>query len=256
MSFQKVEAGRGIEWLKGAIQIAIGNPGVFLVMALIIAVIAVIPILGGLALLVFGPALFGGFIWAIREHDQGRTAEIGQLFTAFQQPGKLGPMVMLCLPAVAVAVVMMVVLFLTVGAAILGAATGGESGAGAAAAIGGGAVALLIGFALAIGLYLALLFAIPRVMFDDVEPIAAMKESVAAGIANIAPIIVYAVVSFVAIVVVGLLLMLIPVVGPILLTLVAYTIAAGVIYLAYKDVYGSAAPAPPATMPPPAPPPA
>jgi hypothetical protein len=255
MSYQTVEAGRGIEWLKGAIQIAMGNPGVFLVMALIVAIIAIVPIIGTIGLLVFGPALLGGFIWAIREHDQGRTAEIGQLFTAFQQPGKLGPMVMLCLPAVAFGVIMVVVLFLTVGAAIMGAATGGgDGGAGAAAAIGGAVIAGLIGLVLGIGLYLLMIFAIPRVMFDNVEPIAAMKESLAAALANIVAIIVYCVVTFIGMFVLALLIGWIPLVGMIALTLIAYCLAAGVIYLAYKDVFGVADAAPPAFVPPPAPP--
>ncbi len=255
MSYQTVEAGRGIEWLKGAIQIAIGNPGVFLVMALIIAIIAIVPIIGTLALVVFGPALLGGFIWAIREHDQGRTAEIGQLFVAFQQPGKLGPMVMLCLPVVALGVIMFVVLFLTVGAAIMGAVTGGgDGGASAAAAVGGAAIAGLIGLVLGIGLFLLMIFAIPRVMFDDVEPIAAMKESLAAALANIMAIIVYCLVTFVGLFVLALLIGWIPLVGALALTLIAYCLSAGVTYLAYKDVFGVAEAAPPAYAPPPSPP--
>jgi hypothetical protein len=255
MSYQTVEAGRGIEWLKGAIQIAMGNPGVFLVMALIMAIIAIVPVLGAIALLVFGPALLGGFVWAIREHDQGRTAEIGQLFTAFQQPGKLGPMVMLCLPAVAFGVIMMVVLFLTMGAAIIGAATGGgDGGVGAAAAVGGAVIAGLVGLVLGIGLYLVMIFSIPRVMFDGIDPIAAMKESFAAALANIVAIIVYCVVTFIGMFVLALLIGWIPLVGAVAITLIAYCLAAGVIYLAYKDVFGVADAAPPAYVPPPAPP--
>jgi hypothetical protein len=256
MSYQTVEAGRGIEWLKGAIQIAMANPGVFVVMALILAVVAVVPIVGQLALLVFGPALFGGFIWAIREHEQGRSTEIGQLFTAFQQPGKLGPMVMLCLPTVAAGLLMVVVAFFAFGAALLGVASGGgdSSGAGAVAAIGGAVLAGVVGLVLGVVLFLLLIFSIPRVMFDGIDPIAAMKESLAAGMANIVAVIVLFVLLLVILLVVTALTFWLPLIGQLVQFTIVYALFCGVIYFAYKDVFGVADAAPPAYVPPPAPP--
>jgi hypothetical protein len=98
MSYRSVEAGRGASWIREGYELVMRNPGVFLTMALILAVLQAIPLLN-LAMVVLGAALFGGFLWAMREQDAGRPAELRHLFTAFQVPGKLGPMIVLCLPA-------------------------------------------------------------------------------------------------------------------------------------------------------------
>ncbi len=100
MSFGKVEAGSGVNWLTEGIRIIMANPAAFLVMGLILAVINFIPILGGLVLTICGPALIGGIVYAAREQAEGCKAEIAHLFRAFQEPGKIGPMLLLCLPAI------------------------------------------------------------------------------------------------------------------------------------------------------------
>ena len=52
MSFGKVDAGNGLNWLTEGIGIVFRNPGAFLVMALKIGVIKLITFLGSLAILV------------------------------------------------------------------------------------------------------------------------------------------------------------------------------------------------------------
>ena len=49
MSFGKVDAGNGLNWLTEAIGIVFRNPVAFLVMGLIVGVINFIPFLGSLA---------------------------------------------------------------------------------------------------------------------------------------------------------------------------------------------------------------
>ena len=66
MSFGKVDAGKGLNWLTEAVGIVFRNPAAFLVMALIVGVINVIPFLGSLAIVVCGPALMGGIVYAAR----------------------------------------------------------------------------------------------------------------------------------------------------------------------------------------------
>ena len=73
MSGRKIEIGDVFNWFSSAIQLALKNPGVFVVMALIYAVISAIPLLN-LAIIVIGPALQGGFIWAAREQEAGSKA--------------------------------------------------------------------------------------------------------------------------------------------------------------------------------------
>lgn len=255
MSFQKVEAGRGIEWLKQSVELVLKNPVAFLVMSLIIVVIAIIPILGSLALLIIGPALFAGMVYAFREEDQGRKADIGMLFRGFQEPGRIGPLIALCIPTVIAVVIAIVLGFLLVGGALLGIAGAsgvGASGASIGAGLGGGILLfMLLMFLIMLVVYALIIYAIPRVMFDGMEPFAAMKESISASLANIVPLLVYCVVMFVIVLVLGFILAFIPFIGPLILMVALYAVSGAFIYVSYRDVFGAGAPS--VDAPPPAP---
>lgn len=244
MGFQKVAANRGIEWIKSAFQITMRNPGVFVVIALIIAVLGAIPILN-LATIVIGPALYGGFMYAAQKQDRGEMPQIGDVFAAFQIPGKIGPMIMLCLPTVVVAVVLGVLGFVLIGGVFL-AAMNGSSGLGAA---GMGGVALFALLAIVVTLVLAamMFFAIPRVMLGNIEPIAALKESISAVMANIGAVIIFLAVLFGGFLLGAIVIGWIPIIGALVLMLAATTLFTLGSYSAYKDVFGDVAP-PPAPM--------
>jgi len=261
MSFGKVDAGNGLNWLMEGIGIVFRNPGAFLVMALIIGVINLIPFLGSLAILVCGPALIGGIVYAARTEADGGKAELGQLFQAFQEPGKIGPMLLLCLPTIVGAAILLVcgVVF-GVGALVSGglsAANGSSLGAGA---IGGGVMLLaLIGLIVVLAIYAFQFFAIPRVMLDGAEPFAAMRESFSACLANLGAFLVFAIVFTVLCCVAGLVLIWIPIIGWIVMAGVGTVILGAALFVAYRQVYGGAAdaastmPPPPAPAPPPQP---
>lgn len=254
MSFGKVDAGNGLNWLTEAIGIVFRNPGAFLVMALIVGVINLIPFLGSLAIVVCGPALLGGIVYAARVESEGGKAELGQLFQAFQQPGKIGPMLLLCLPTIVGAALLLVCgLVFGLGALISGglsAANGSSLGAGA---IGGGVLLLcLIGLVVVLAIYALQFFAIPRVMFDGVEPFAAMKESFSACLANIGAFLVFGVVFTVLCFVAAMVLIWIPIIGWIVMSGIGTVILGAALFLAWRQVYAGAAGATD-TVPPPAP---
>jgi hypothetical protein len=254
MSFGKVDAGNGLNWLTEGIGIVFRNPGAFLVMALIVGVINLIPFLGSLAIVVCGPALMGGIVYAARTEADGGKAELGQLFQAFQEPGKIGPMLLLCLPAIVGAALLLVCgLVFGLGALISGglsAASGSSLGAGA---IGGGVlVLLLIGLIVVLAIYALQFLAIPRVMLDGVEPFAAMKESLAACLANIGAFLVFGVVFTVICCVAAMVLIWIPIIGWIAMSGVATVILGAALFVAWRQVYAAGASAT-STMPPPAP---
>lgn len=255
MSFQKVEAGRGVEWIKQAFSLLMANPGVLLVGALILGVLSAIPILN-LVMVVIAPALCGGLIYAMREQDRGGTPEVGQVFAAFQQQGKIGPMLLLCLPALIGGVVLVILMFIFGGAAIMAIAAGASGSTGAGAA-GMGGIFLVLIFAIAIGLFVAAttFHAIPRVMLDGIEPFAAMKESLSASLANIGAMLLYWVIVFVVFLVLGLVIGWIPILGGLVLFSVYYGIYCGAAYAAYKDLFGSSIAPVDYMPPPPAPPP-
>jgi hypothetical protein len=254
MSFGKVDAGNGLNWLTEAIGIVFRNPAAFLVMALIVGVINLIPFLGGLTILVCGPAFLGGIAYAARAEAEGGKAELGQLFQAFQEPGKIGPMLLLCLPTIVGAAVLLVFgLIFGVGALLgggLSAANGSSLGAGT---IGGGIMLLcLIAVVIMLAIYAFQFFAIPRVMFDGVEPFAAMKESFSACLANIGAFLVFGVVFTVICCVAAMVLIWIPIIGWIVMAGVGTVILGAALFVAWRQVYAVPASAA-GTMPPPAP---
>ena len=176
MTYRKVGAGRGVEWLKDSVQLLLKNPAPFALMGLLMAVIMAVPVLGGLALLVLGPALYAGFMVAARNQQASAPVEFTQLFAAFQQEGKLPKMLALCLPAVAAMIILGILAAVVIGGAMLGGGLSAASGsdAFAMAALGGGGIVFVL-IALAVGFvaHALVFFAIPRVMFDDIEPFAA-----------------------------------------------------------------------------------
>jgi hypothetical protein len=254
MSSGKVEAGRGVAWLTEGARFVIANPVAFLVMGLIVAVINFIPVLGGLVLTICGPALLGGIVYAAREEAEGRKAEIPHLFRAFQEPGKIGPMLLLCLPTVAGGVILLICgLVFGLGALIGGLSGAGDSATGLGALGGGFVLMLVIAIAVMFVIYALQFFAVPRVMLDGVEPFAAMKESLNACLANVGAFIVFGVVLMVAFVVLAIVLMIVPLLGWLALVTAATVVFACGEYVAWREVFAGSAAA--TTAPPPPPPP-
>jgi hypothetical protein len=239
MAFQKVPAGSGLTWLTESVNLIMKNPAPFALMGLVIGVVSMLPIIGGLALLILSPALYGGIMYAAREEQSGRKADFKHLFQAFNEPGKIGKMIMLCLPAVAAAVIVGVLAVVLLGGALLGAGASGSSDASAfGAALGiGGLLFALVALAVLIACYALTFFATPRVMLEGADPIASMKDSVQAIIANIGAMVVYVLVMLLIVIVVGGILSLIPLIGPLLFMTAATPVLAVAAYLAWRQVY-------------------
>jgi uncharacterized membrane protein len=257
MAFQQVPAGNGLHWITDAVNLVMKNPAPFLLMGLVIGVIAMVPILGGLALLVLGPALYGGIMFAANEEQSGRKADFQHLFQAFKESGKLPPLLMLCLPGVIAAVVLGILGVVLLGGALLGAgmSASADSGAGLAALGAGAVVFFLLALAVGIVSYALTFFATPRVMLESAEPIEAMKDSARAVLANIGPVLVYVGVVLLVFLVIGGILSFIPLVGTLALMTVATPVMCVAAYLAWRQVYRQdiTREIPPAT--PPGPPP-
>ncbi|MGA8278405.1 MAG: BPSS1780 family membrane protein [Rhodanobacteraceae bacterium] len=256
MSVHKVTAESGIKWLTSGVSLVLSKPAVFLVMGLILAAINIVPVLGGLALAILGPALLGGMVFATREHSLGRSTDVGQLFRAFQEPGKIGPMLLLCLPGIVGGFVLLILFLVFAASALVGGGlTALENGSGAnfLGALGGGAlIFLLIALIVVLAMYALQFFAIPRVMLDSIEPFAAMRESFGACRTNASAFILLCAVMLIAFVVLGFILLFIPLIGWLALMTAGWAVTGGAMYFAYTQVFGSApAPQPsPAAKPP------
>lgn len=235
MSFQRVESGRGWTWITEGWELFMKNPGIWIVLALILFVVyfvlGFIPFLGSLASAVIGPALFGGMIYGARELDEGRSLEVPHLFQAFSDSDRTVPMLLLGVVPLAAAIVMLV-LTVIFGIGVAGtAALTGSGGAAAGMAVGGGLFMFLIMMLLGFVVGALMLFAIPRVMFGHAEPIPAVKLSLEASLANIGAffvfVLLYMVFAILAMIPFGLgFLILLPVM-------------AGAVYSANKEVFGA-----------------
>lgn len=273
----RVEAGRGYAWFRDGIALVLHNPVPLGVIALLFviatSVLSLVPVLGWVATALLVPVLGGGYMVALHEEHEGRGAQIEHLFRGFQDNDRFLQLMLLGVPALAAGLAFAVVLFMVVGAAVLQVGlTAALSGAeGNPAAIG---IGLL--FALAVGLLLVLaavalvVFAVPRVMLDRVDAVTAMKESLAASLANVGAMLVFGLLFIAALLVLLFATALvgwIPILGQLaaLLAWLAFGVGwiavsnAGV-YLGWRDQWPGtlpAAPSAPSAPPaPPAPPPA
>ena len=242
MAIRNVPAGNGITWITAAVQLLLKNPAPFVLMGLVMAVAGIIPILGSLALAILGPALYGGIAWAARAQAQGETARFEHIGQAFQQEGKIGPMLLLCLPGVvggmlAGIVVVIMVAMVMAGAGISAAA---DSATALWASLGvGGLFVLLVLLAVGLVVFALTFFAIPDVMFARNDAFAAIKQSLSASLANVGALLLYLLVLVVAMLVLMLILSLLSsILAQFLVSIALAPVIGASMYLAWKDVYG------------------
>lgn len=257
MNIRRVDAGQGIAWLTEAVQLLQKNPAPFALMGLVIGAILMVPLIGSVAMAIAGPALYGGIMVAAREQAAGRSADFPQLFTAFQQPGKAGPMLILCLPGIAAGLLIIVLGVIFLGSALLAAGVSAAADADALAGVSlgaGGLVFALLAILAGITAYALVFFATPRVMLDGIEPITAMKESLQACLDNWAAILILVVVLLVTVMVASLLLGWIPLLGHLVISVVVIPVVCTATFIASREVFGPGAPAADADGNPPAPP--
>lgn len=243
MPYKKVDAGRGIAWLTESVELLLKNPGPFVLMGLVVAMTAAVPVLGALALSVCGPALNGGVIFAAREQAAGRPADFKQLFQAFQDSDRLPKMLLLCLPGLAAGVVISVLAVILIGGALVAAGVSAAADSEALAAItlgSGGLMFFAIAMALGLAAYALVFFATPRVMLGRAEPFEAMKESFSAALVNALPIITFVVALMLAVLLLSMVLSIVSsLIAQLAVVTFAFPVAATAMGLAYHDVYGS-----------------
>ncbi len=240
MAIRTVPASKGIEWLVQAVQLILKNPAPFLLMGLVLAIGSAVPILGGLALGILGPALYAGIAHAGRELQMGSQADFNHLFEAFKDQDKLVKLLILCLPGVVGAFIAVAIVMVFLGIAMAGAGISAVSDSSTAliASLGvGGVILLLVLLALTLAIFALTFFAIPEAMFGRQEAIAAMKESLAASLANIGAMLLFLLTliigSFIASLLFG---MLSQILAQVIVATFLMPILGVAMYLAWKDV--------------------
>lgn len=283
---QKVPASAGAEWLLSGFALlrkaplALGTLGVIwgVLAMLVMAVGMLSPVLAmplQFLLLLAGPVVFGGMVWAVREVDQGRPAHPSHLLQGLHE-GRAPHLLTSLLPQLAAGLVLGVLLLLLLGSEglrQLGEVTTrinemSQSGAqpdpaaieSLIATLPAGRILLwlllvIAGFA---AMTLALFTLTPQVMFDRRSGFAAMRDSLRACLHNLLPMLVFFVLGVVAVFAIYFGVMMIALIaqligGPmlglwvaqLLLMAVAMPVFAGAVYAAWKQMFGASTQHPP-----------
>lgn len=225
-----VNAERPIEWLKQGWGIFMKNPGMWIGIAVAFIVITIVlgmvPIIGQLAVNLVAPVFGAGLLLGCRELAAGKELRFDHLFAGFKQ--NTGNLILVgVLYAVGTAAIMLLAFLVGGGAALTGAVTGNGIGAGIAA--GGVLLAMLLLLVLMVPLIMAIWYAPALVVFHNVPPVAAMKNSFAASLKNMVPFLIY-----------GLILLVLSIVAsiPLLLGwLVLFPVLVGAHYTSYLDIF-------------------
>lgn len=97
---RKLPASRGWHWIHSAFALVRKHPSVFVLMGLIFGLITWVPLLGGLLLLVAGPALVAGTVVAARTAEAGGRPFVRQMLCVLADPAQRGEALKLCIPLV------------------------------------------------------------------------------------------------------------------------------------------------------------
>lgn len=227
-----VDAGRGWEWIASGFALFKKQPGIWIVMVIVVLVcsilISLVPLIGWVANMLLLQVFAGGVMLGCRAVDSGENLEVGHVFSGFKQ--NTSDLVVLGLLAlVAWMVILIPALLIMGGGSFLAIMRGGGDVASFAAVGLTFMVAMLVVLSLSIPLYMALWFAPALIVFHDLKPVEAMKASFFACLKNVIPFLLYSVIllalSVIAAIPFGLgFLVLVPVV-------------VASIYTAYRDIF-------------------
>jgi hypothetical protein len=228
-----VGAGRGWDWLVEAFALFRRQPGMWILMVVVLGVLFVlmsmIPVLGSLASALLLPIFGAGLMLGCRALDREGTLEMTHLFAGFKE--KTGNLVMIgVFNLVGWAAMAMAVIAVVGGGVVMGVMRGGSIGAGMS--IVSVMIAGLLVAALSVPLYMATWFAPALIVLNDVAPMDALKASFFACLRNWIPFTVYSVVLLVL----GLLAAIPLGLG----YLVLVPVLAASIYTAYRDLFRAA----------------
>lgn len=187
--FRRMNADQATVWLREGWELFKRAPGLWIAILVIYVVIIVvanlIPVVGGLALALFGNVFRFGMLSGARDLAAGKPLTIGHLFAGFGS-SRMGSLMLLGVLALIGALCIGMPMGLIVAAVIGG---GRSAGFGFATGMLMGILALVL---IAV-ISAALLFAAPLVGFRDLAPVEAVKLSFAATLANWVPLLLWGV---------------------------------------------------------------
>jgi uncharacterized membrane protein len=224
---QAQPAGNGWSWIASGWGVFRQNPGIWILIVVIFFVLAIviqiIPVVGPIAMTLLGPVFVGGLMIGCRALEQGDSLEVGHLFAGFRE--NTGKLVLVGVFSLVAFILVLVVIGLLVGGSVFALAAGGHSNV----RVGGLVLAVLVGLALALPIYMAMWFAPALVALQEMDAIEALKASFFACLKNILSFLVYGIIMFVLAIVAAIPL------GLGWLVLAPVLIAS--VYTAYRDIF-------------------
>ena len=206
-AYRRVEAGRGLGWFAEGWRLFAAMPGMLILMCLVFFLInlalMVVPVLGNLASTVTSPALLGGIYFALARTHYQQSAQLGDMFEAFRNNSLINPMLVLGAISAGLSVLAMIPVLAVIA---LGATSVSDHNLSQMSAENIELLAaVLIVFLLVITVMtMALIYAVPLCMLGGQRPVAALKLSFAASMANFIPLTVAGVAAMVLMILGGL----------------------------------------------------
>lgn len=269
MDYKVAAPSRGLAWFQGGVRMLDRNPRGLLAVALGLVLLNQLPglfmqsqqeaWLGLLVLLaLFTPTLLGGLFTAIDAASEGQPVGLAQLFAGLRRPGVRGQLIVLGVVMLCVWALLAVAAYRIVGEDNLRTfqhliETNAKPDSPEMQAI-------ILPFLKVVGLAVAVLFvlmaamyfAVPRVLFDGRNALAALGESLLACAANVLALFVYGVVllavAFVAAIVISIVFAFLHLLGNvgallqqglmIAFTVVWMLVSTSANYLAWREVFG------------------
>lgn len=196
MEPQRLQAGQGWQWIRQGYGLFMKAPLLWMVLLLIcfiaVAGLSAIPVVGEPLASLLLPAVLVGLMVGCRALEQGEELELAHLFSGFQK--HTAQLVTLGGIALVGQFLIFGLMMMVGGAALVGILASGQPVQDpqvVAQAIAGAGFAILIGVVLFSILLMAMQFAPMLVYFNGIAPVAAMKLSLRAFLANIGPMLVY-----------------------------------------------------------------
>ena len=227
-------AGAGWDWITEGWSLFTKAPLMWILSLLVVLVVAVvmalIPILGQIALQVVQPVVIAGYMVACRQLEKGGEFEIEHLTAGFSK--RFMPLLVVAVIFFVGELIILAIIAAFVGVGMIGGVMSGdaENATNAMmAAAGPMLIGILVAMALMVPLVAAYWFAPALVMMHDMKPVAAMKESFFSCFRNFVPFLVYGIILSIA----GFLAMLPFGLG--MLVWVPVTIAST--YVAYRQIF-------------------
>ena len=201
MKARVVEAGRGWQWIVDGFGLFRKYPLMWIALTVVLVLIwmvsFIIPLVGPLLFNLLSPVLFAGLMIGCKAVENGEELELPHLFAGFRK----NPTALVTIGGVYLVgtIVVVGVIFMTAGGSMLPAVLDKSLGdvQEVAAAMRSMALALTVGFALYLPLLMLIWFAPLLVVFHDLTPLEAMKQSFFACLSNWLAFLVYGVIILV-----------------------------------------------------------